>query len=96
MKIDFSAAITDLDGNPIPELTLGLMATNALMGNFDDERSLSGDDKVRRFKLAQRVHHASEVDLTVEDVALIKKLIAKAYATLPCARAWELLDPPLR
>jgi hypothetical protein len=93
MKIDFSAVITDLDSKPMPNLTLGSMATNALMLAYDDERNLSGEEKVRRFKLAQRIHGASEVDLTVEEVSLVKLLIAKGYVTLPCARAWELLDP---
>jgi hypothetical protein len=93
MKIDFSAIIADLDGKPLAELTLGTMATNALMLPFEDERNLSGEEKVRRFKLAQRIHGAAEVDLTAEDISLIKKLIAKGYATMPTARAWELLDP---
>lgn len=93
MKIDFSAQILDLDGKPIPDLTLGSMATNALMLPFEDERNLSGEEKVRRLKLAQRIHGADEADLVAEDVTLIKRLIAKGYATLPSARAWELLDP---
>lgn len=94
MKIDFSAAIVDLDGKPVPDLTLGSMATNALMMGFEDERTLSGEAKVQRMKLAQRIHGEREVDLTVEEVSLVKQLIAKAYVTLPSARAWELLDPP--
>lgn len=93
MNIDFSTTIRDLDGNQIQDITLGAMATNALMGGYEDERQLSGEDKLKRLKLAERIHGASVVDLSVEDVALVKRLIAKAYMTLPSARAWELLDP---
>lgn len=93
MKIDFSAAITDLDGKPIADLVLSRMATDALLMPFPDERDLSGEEKITRFKLAQRIHGKEDADLSVEEVALLKRLIAKAYATLACARAWELLDP---
>lgn len=94
MKVNFSASIVDLDGKPLADdLTLGSMATNALMGGFEDERALPGEDKAKRLKLALRIHGAGEVDLSAEEIALIKKLIAKAYLTLPSARAWQLLDP---
>jgi hypothetical protein len=93
MKIDFSAPITDLVGAPLGDLTLNKMAVDALMAPFEDERHLSGEQKVGRFKLAQRIHTGGEVDLTAEEVSLVKAQIAKLYAILPCARAWELLDP---
>ncbi len=59
-----------------------------------DTFGLSGEEKVRRAALAQRIYTSKEpLALKVEDVALIKKLVGKAYAPLVVMRAWSILDP---
>lgn len=90
MKIDFSKDILDLDGKPT-ELKLDAVSKTALLASYPDEQNLSGDEKVKRFQLALKIA-PKEVDVSVEDAALIKKLIAKGYATLVTARAWEILE----
>jgi hypothetical protein len=57
MKIDFSAAIKDLDGNPAKhgekDATLGHVACTALLASYADEQNLAAEDKVKRFRLAE-------------------------------------------
>jgi hypothetical protein len=52
MKIDFAAPIRNITGEPIVEggspVTLGSIACNALLKPYDDEKNLSGADKVKR------------------------------------------------
>jgi len=95
--LDFTAVLTDLDNAPLVTdqipLTLSKIATTALLTPFQDEQNVSGEEKVRRFLLATKVREATDVQLTTEEVALIKKLIAKAYAPLIVGRAYQLLDP---
>jgi hypothetical protein len=95
MKVDFAAPILDLKGEPIIEngeqVTLGAITSNALLATYKDETDLAGEEKVKRFKLA--VIAEGEQDLSVEQVVLLKKLIAKAFAPLIVGRAYELLDP---
>lgn len=72
--------------------TLGWYARNALYASFPDEQNLPGDDKSKRGALAQSLVGATEVKLKVEDLALIKKLIGKAYGPLIVYQAWAMLE----
>ena len=99
MRISFDVVIHDLDGEPVIDdtnpdqkkpLQLGVIARNALLASYQDEQGLSGDDKFQRFNLACRTK--GEVDWTAEDIALLKKLIAKAYGPLIVGRAFEALE----
>lgn len=97
MRIDFSAPIKDMRGEPLVEnekqVTLGSVACNALLFPYQDETNLPGKDKVQRFTLAALCSNETEVDIDSEDVALIKKLIAKMYGPLIVGRAYEIIDP---
>lgn len=102
-EVDFSTIITDADGAPIidcttdcggkPPLTLGRVSMRALTAIYNDEPSLSGEDKFRRGELAMRVYKGGSVALTAEDTALLKRLIAKGYGPLIVLKTWPLLDP---
>lgn len=105
--IDFGKTLIHDDGKPIcsietkdgaecPEgkaLTLRIAARNALRFSFPDERDVSGDDKYKREELGQALTGANEIKLKAEDIALIKKLIAKLYGPIVVYQAWNILDP---
>jgi hypothetical protein len=105
--IDFTLPLRDLHGEVITTekdgkgevLTLGKVASTALLLAFPDEQNLAGDEKLKRGVLALKVCNCEagkaydQVTLSAEDIALIKKLIAKGYGTLIVLRAWPLLDP---
>lgn len=99
MKIDFSAAITNLDGTPAKDgdadVTLGKVSCGALLATYPDEQHLSGEEKVKRFRLAETAAKGGEQEIKVEDVALLKKLIAKAFPPLVVGRAYDIIEPPL-
>lgn len=104
MRIDVSRPLTDLAGKPIPGapdaphgVTLGGVAIEALLATLLDRagtaEKLDGAAKVRHATLAQTIHQASGfVDLPIEDVALIKDRIGRAYAPIVVMRAWEILE----
>jgi hypothetical protein len=98
MKIDFSAVIKDLDGDPVKDgdedATLGRIACTALLATYADERELPAEQKVKRFRLAEIAAKGGEREVKVEDVALIKQLIGKAFAPLVVARAYDIIEPP--
>lgn len=87
---------TDETGKDIIEqrpITLAGIAVNALLAQHEDERALAGADKVKRYKLAQKIHDAAgEMDVTAEDVALLKTLIGKTYPPLLVGLAWQILE----
>ena len=101
MFVAFSKAICDLAGNPVkPDpnsdsvMRLSSVAVNGILMPRQSDANLSGEDKVKRFKLAKRIHDASEpLDISVEDAALLKALIADSHTTLVASQALLLIDP---
>jgi hypothetical protein len=99
--LDFTAPITQLDGTPFTDqagkplaTTLGTIAETALLASYPDEQAtITGEDKVKRFVLATKIHEAKGAALTADEVALIKKLIGKSYNALIVGKSWQLLDP---
>jgi hypothetical protein len=103
MKRDFSKELIGIPGSITPDNegrypTLGAVTVGALLANFQDEASLPGDEKLRRYKLAERISQGGLQEVSAEEVALIKKLIAKAHAIAIVGPAYEALeqDPTAR
>ncbi len=99
LAIDFSKTIDQLDGTPMRDtdqslMTLEKVATTALLLSYQDEQTLDGVEKNKRFWLAKRINTTrKDPELSPEDITLIKKLIAKAYNPLVTGQSWSMLDP---
>lgn len=97
MKRNFSAVLKTIEGAPIAKngkpFTLLNVAIEALLAAFDDEVSLSGEQKLARYNLALRIQNSDGVvEMTVEEVAQLKMLIGKAFAPLVVGQSYLLLD----
>jgi hypothetical protein len=96
--VDFSTVLIGADGKPMPngdkKLTLGDVAGAALMSTLEEDKNSTGAEKYKLFKLAQKVV-GNKGPFTVEDMALIKARIGKAYGPGVVGPAFELLDPAL-
>lgn len=98
MIINFEQLLKRIDGTDL-ELeggksgTLKHFAIEALQFVWPDERDLDPNKKCARWLLATRIYaNPSKIDLTVEEIAEIKKLIGKAYGPLVVGQAWEMLE----
>lgn len=97
MKIDFSKNLKNITNKELKDqhgknIILYDVCSNALLFNEKDER-LEGKEKVRRFKLAHKIYGTKEpVSIEVEDIVLIKELVAKIYSTLITGQVWEMLE----
>ncbi|WVK90006.1 hypothetical protein [Burkholderia phage vB_BpP_HN02] len=93
MKVDLGAIIYDDRNKPIQSesdnLTLGEVIGQALLAM---DKDVSGDEKYRRYKLWKVVSEGGEVDLTIEDLALIKSRIGATFVTMVVGRAFDLLE----
>lgn len=104
MEVNVNFVFKTLDGKPIEEnpnvkdskkFTLKMACTNALLGNYPDEKNINGTEKARRYALAIDIHKSNgKVDLESEDITLIKELIAKVGSPLIVGQAYAILDPP--
>jgi len=98
MKVEIAGGPVTLDGKPFVDekgepMSFKFIVANALLGHYQDEQNLDGAEKLKRWQLAKRVHESDEVvDLTAEEIVLVKTLVAKAFVTPVCAQVWELLE----
>ena len=100
MKIYFKKLLFDLEGEPVKKsaedstsVDLRKVATEALLATFPDERSLSGEEKLKRWVLARKIRETEDpVTLTTEEVALVKKLIGLAYGTGIVGSAYSIIE----
>lgn len=106
MKIDFFKELTTIDGDsPLMQkdektkedkpMTLADVCVQALLSPYQDETSLSAEDKIRRYNIAAAIARTKEDEKTVvkaEDITLIKTLVAKAYAPLVVGQTSAFLE----
>jgi hypothetical protein len=99
MMINFNAAITNLDGEELKmrldadrvvPMTLGRIASEALLS---EDRDANAQKKVERFALAVRCYEAKEpVELTPEQVSVIRERIGAVCTTMIVGRCFGMLD----
>lgn len=96
MKRIVTTVLTDLHGEAMNgaggPLTLRSACVDALLGAYQDEVALPGEEKYRRFQLATKLSSSDEVDLTAEEITQLKKLVGKAWSPLVVGRVYELLE----
>jgi hypothetical protein len=99
MQVNFDQKLLNLDGTEVvnpndkePTLLRGIAVT-ALLAQFEDERSLSGEDKLKRWELALKIKNGEDpIELSVEEISLVKKLIGKGFVVLVVGQAWKMLE----
>jgi hypothetical protein len=97
MKINFEQTLKDMDGKDITEgkekkvLTLDKVCVNALLSENQDDRQ-SGEDKLKVFQLAKKIYGAGEVEVTAEEIVLIKNKVGRFYLPLVVGQVYEILE----
>lgn len=97
---NFSQNIKDLDGVDIKDsldqtkfVPMKTVAVNALMGSFPTETPQpDGQAKLDRYLLATKINAGGDVELTPNDIVLLKKLIALGYPALIYGQMSVYLD----
>lgn len=106
MKIAVNLEIKGLDGEPMQfvenegkatekkvTLTFKKVSTDSLMAMFQDEKDLTGEDKIKRAMLAQKIYSATDiVELSLDEAQQVKKVVNKLYGTMPYFRVHEILE----
>ena len=107
MKYKMNAPLLDINGDIIKEalpmiegeeqkyapITLGSLCVNAMLSN-DPKEVIIGTVKANRWNLAMKIHGQVDVELTAEEVTLIKDLIGKTHSTLVVGRVYDFLEAP--
>lgn len=99
MKVKLNVKLFDLNKELIPKsdknkepMTAKDIIAEIVCGSYMDEKDLGYEEKLKRFKLAEKVTDSkAECDLSIEEIALIKKLAGKALTPLFIGQIDKLL-----
>lgn len=98
MKINVTQQFHEIDGTPATvgeeknPFMLRKVLVESLLLTYNDEAHLPGEEKVKRYELAVKIQREDEPELKIEDIALVKKLVGKAYAPIIVGQAWSMLE----
>lgn len=99
MKINPNHVFKTLSGGPIKgtnekePFRLKDAAINVLTV-LNDREVVEPKEKYRRAELAERIYRADgEIDLSIDDLKLLKDLIGEKGSPLIVKQAWDILDP---
>lgn len=81
----------ELKGKDGEEITLKKVCVDALLAEVVNEQT-SGNVRMERFKLAKKIHDSDMINLTVEELSMIKERIPKTWNTLVTGMAFQLIE----
>jgi len=99
MKIDFSQVIMTLEGVPMKgaqgvEFTLRSACVVALDAITEEAKQVDAKEKYRRGALAARIYRTKEpINLSAEEIVLLKELVGKLFGPRVVHEVWNVLDP---
>ena len=96
MIVNLSAILLDITGKQIKQAevaqTVGSIAVEALQIFDTRDTAITGDEKVKRWKLACRIHGQDQAEISIEEAKLIKDLVGKYYGPVIVGQVWESLE----
>jgi len=100
MKIEFLTQLMDLDGvtpllvNDTKEFVTMRKACTVALNAMDQNKPPTPQDRYKRGKLAEKITTNDTLDLSVDELKMLKDLIGAVWGPTVVLRAWDILDPP--
>lgn len=107
MLLLVSAAVNDLDGNPVREpgsndkpgettgkiFTIGRAIESALVNSQPGDEK-DGEGSFKRFRLAMKIHDAPDglVEIDIDEAKIIKDRVGSTFGALVIGRVWNALE----
>jgi len=96
MKINFSQVLLSLSGEPFKkdkdtDATLGDMCVTALLAE-DPSKPMVATEKIARWELGKQLYKGGEVELTADDMVLIKDSVAVAFIPALMGSIYDALE----
>lgn len=100
MKINMAQSIMGFNGEPIVKseednspVTLGDSLIMACV-NANPQTHTDPDEKVRIYRLMQRIHGGGDVELEAEDIVLLKTLVGESFGVGMVGPVFDILENP--
>lgn len=95
MKLNLEHQLCDMENKPLKVgedyLTLERVLVQACLMT-DEKENPSMDVKYKRYKLCKKLSGAKEIDLSSEEVVMLKDLVGRAFTTIVAGQAFDLLE----
>ena len=93
MKRDFDTVLLNLMGKPFDDnATLQTVCLMVLTAQLDSDRSQSVQAKLACYKLAQKLLPGGIVDVTSEEITLLKDRVGAMCSVIVVGRVFDLLE----
>ena len=97
MLLDTTKVLVNIAGESLKEsvndvavdVILRMVVVNALLSPVEKD---TGMKKMEKEELARKIYQNDSVDLTIEQVKLIKDRIGEMYAPIVVGQCWRLLE----
>jgi len=93
---NFDANILDVsgkeileNGNPTP---LKRIVVDALYSSAPDDVHINGEEKLKRALLAKKIFKGGDIEITTDDLIMIKKLCGERCSTLAYSQIHDVLE----
>jgi len=96
MKRNLEQAVTKIDGTDFPErVTLGAVCFAAATAPLPEDERKGLEEKMALYRLASRISVGGEMDMSAEDLVLLKDRIGKSIKFIELiGRTIDLLEAP--
>lgn len=97
MKININQKLKNLEGTQLKnetgkDLDLREVMLQSLLSMLEGDDRMAGGDKVKIWVISQKIHNSKdELEIDVEDLALIKERIGKMFMPIVVGQAWEMI-----
>lgn len=108
MKIDFTRKLTTIEGQELTYAvsacancgrpreeklrTMRNACVDALTSVMAHDQGETGTSKLERYQLALRIHNEDVVDLTAEEIVIIKTRVGMAFGPMVVGQVWPMLE----
>ena len=97
---DFTTMVLNFDGSEMPDelsggghaLTVGRAIAHALTKEAPGGVAVDADEKIKRAKIAIRLHDAKAAVMDTAETELVKELVTQLYNPMVVHRVFPLID----
>lgn len=94
MKKDLTQELKNPYGKPFEPATITLEQAcfQAVSAALPEDQKLPVPDKLKLYRVAQKISAGGVVDFSVEELTLIKQRVGQTWSTLVIGAAYDILD----
>jgi len=74
-------------------ITMEFALYQALVAQTEKDKDIKAEEKYKRHKITERIVNKKTVDLTAEEITLLKARVGEVWGVSLMGAVWDILDP---